>query len=101
MVSKILVATDGSEAALRALEYAANLAKQTGATITLLSVIEKGFVMPVSVPDIMAPTHLIEPVEDYLRQMAEAYIQQAENICNEKEVPTRGVIRSGHPGRRS
>jgi nucleotide-binding universal stress UspA family protein len=96
MVSKILVAIDGSEVALRALEYAADLAKQTGATITLLSIIEKGFV-PVSIPDVIAPTHLIEPVEDYLKQMAEAYVEQGEKLCKEKGVPTKRVTRSGHP----
>jgi len=97
MVSKILVATDGSEVAMRALEYAADLAKQTGATLTMLSVVEKGFVMPVSIPDVVTPTHLIEPVEDYLKQVAEGYIQRAEELCKEKEVPTKSVIRSGHP----
>ena len=97
MVSKILAATDGSEIAMRALEYAADLAKQTGATLTLLSVVEKGFVMPVSIPDVVTPTHLIEPVEDYLKQVAEGYIQRAEELCKEKEVPTKSVIRSGHP----
>jgi nucleotide-binding universal stress UspA family protein len=97
MVSKILVAIDGSEVARRSLEYAADLAKQTGASITLLSVVERSFVIPVAIPDVIAPTHLVEPVEDYLKQMAEAYIQQAEKFCKEKEVPTRRVIRSGHP----
>ncbi len=97
MVAKILVATDGSEVALRALEYAADLAKQTGATITLLSVVERGSLIPVSMPDVMTPTHLIEPVGDYLKQMAETYIQQAEEVCKEKELPTRKVIRAGHP----
>ncbi len=97
MVSKMLLATDGSEVALKALAYAADLAKQAGATIILLSVVEKGFVVPVSIPDVATPTHLIEPVEDYLKQMAEAYIQQGENFCKGKEVPTRKVIRSGHP----
>ncbi len=97
MVSKILVAIDGSEVATRALEYAADLAKQTGATLAVLSVVEKGFVLPVSIPDVMGPTHLIEPMEDYLKQIAEGYIHQAEELCREKDVPTRSVIRSGHP----
>ncbi len=96
MISKILLATDGSEPAQKCLAYAADLAKQTGATIILLSVIEKGFV-PASVPDFVTPTHLIEPVEDYLKQMAETYLQQAEDFCRMKEVPSRRVIRLGHP----
>ncbi len=97
MISKILVATDGSQHAQKSLEYAADLAKQTGAMIILLSVVEKGFVIPVSIPDVAAPTHLIEPVEDYLKQVAEVYIQRAEKFCKEKGVPIKSIIRSGHP----
>lgn len=41
MISKILVTTDGSKQARKSIEYAARFAKQTGATVTLLSVIDK------------------------------------------------------------
>jgi nucleotide-binding universal stress UspA family protein len=37
MISKILVAIDGSSAAGKAVEYAIGLAQQTGATVTFLS----------------------------------------------------------------
>jgi nucleotide-binding universal stress UspA family protein len=40
MISKILIATDGSEMALKASRYAIDLAKQIGASITVLSVID-------------------------------------------------------------
>jgi acetoin utilization deacetylase AcuC-like enzyme len=38
------------------------------------------------IPDVIAPTHLIDPVEGYLKRLAEAYIQQAEKFHKEKEV---------------
>ena len=46
MISKILVATDGSKVAWKSVEYAVELAKQTDATITLLFVIERNFMIP-------------------------------------------------------
>jgi nucleotide-binding universal stress UspA family protein len=97
MISKILVATDGSEVARKAVEYTVEFAKQIHASLILLSVIEIGFMIPQTVPDILTPTHLIEPMEDYLKQMAEAYLEEAEKLCRENTVQSKKVIRSGHP----
>lgn len=97
MISKILVPTDGSAAARKSIEYAIELAKQTGATITLISVIDKSLFVTKSVPAVATPTHLIEPVEDYLRQAAEAYNEEAERLCMKNGVQSKKVIRSGHP----
>jgi nucleotide-binding universal stress UspA family protein len=97
MISKILVATDGSEVARKTVEYAADLAKQLHGSIILLSVIDKGFMIAQSIPDVTAPTHLIEPVEDYLKQVADAYLEGAEKMCRDKGIPSKKVIRSGHP----
>jgi nucleotide-binding universal stress UspA family protein len=97
MISKILVATDGSKVAWKSVEYAVELAKQTDATITLLYVIEKTFIIAGSVSHVDAPTHLIEPVEDYLRQVGEVSLQEAEHFCKKHGISTQTVIRSGHP----
>jgi nucleotide-binding universal stress UspA family protein len=97
MISKILVATDGSEVATKSIQYAVDLAKQTGATLILLSVVDRGFIIAQSIPDMATPTHFIEPIEDYLRQAAEAYLENAEKLCREKRVESEKVIRSGHP----
>lgn len=97
MISKILVPTDGSKPAKKSVEYAAELAKQVGATITLLSVIDKSLFVPQSVPVVSTPTRLIEPIENFLRRAAEAYIREAEKICRNYEIQTKMVIRSGHP----
>ena len=97
MISKILAATDGSEVAWKSVEYAVELAKQTDATITLLYVIEKNFMIPGSMSHVDAPTHLIEPVEDYLKQVGEACLQEAESFCKKHGISPRNVIRSGHP----
>lgn len=97
MISRILVATDGSETASKAVSYAAGLARQTGSAITLLSVIDKSPLLTQSIPAVAAPTRLVEPVEDYLRQAAEAYTERAEKLCRRKGVKFRKVIRVGHP----
>lgn len=97
MISEILVALDGSEMAKKAVEYAAQLAKQIGATITLLTVIDRGLFVTGTIPAEANPSHLIEPVEDYLRQAAEAYIEEAERLCKNKGVKSKKVFRLGHP----
>jgi nucleotide-binding universal stress UspA family protein len=97
MISKILVPTDGSKAARKSVEYAAGFAKQTGAAVTVMTVIDKSSLVPLSISGAATPTHLIEPVEDYLRQAAEAYIAEAEGICARNKVPAKRIIRTGHP----
>jgi len=97
MISKILVATDGSETARKSVEYAAELAKQTGALLIVLTVIDKGFFLTQSIPSLAAPTQLIEPIEDYLRQTAGAHVKEAEKLCKRKGIQSETAIRSGHP----
>jgi len=97
MISKILVPIDGSETARKATKYAVEMAKQTGATVTLLYVINKSSLVSQSVPSVATPTHLTEPIEDYLRQVADACLEDAEKIGAEKGVESIKVIRTGHP----
>jgi len=97
MISNILVATDGSKTAKNSVRYAIDLAKQTGAAVIFLSVIDKSLFVMQSVPAVASPTHLKEPIEDFLRQAAEAYIAEAEALCRKGGVESRSVIRSGHP----
>ena len=97
MISKILVPTDGSKAAQKAAKYAVDLAKQIGADITLLSVIDERLTVSQSIPSEASPTHLIEPVEDYLRQAAESYTGEIEKLCRQTDVKSKSIIKSGHP----
>ncbi len=97
MISKILVPTDGSKTASKAAKYAVELAKQTGAAIKLLSVIDRSFHSVQSIPASAAPMHIIEPIEDYLTQAAESYLKDAERFCGENGINSKKVIRYGHP----
>ncbi len=53
--------------------------------------------IPPAIPDVATPTHLIEPMEDYLKQMAEAYLNEVEKLCRENAIPSKTIIRTGHP----
>jgi len=97
MISKILVPTDGSKTAKRSLEYAVQFAKQTGATLTLLSVIDKSAFVPQSIPAMSVSKNLMEPIENYLRMAAESHTEYAQRLCMKYEIPCRAVIRSGRP----
>ncbi|WAC08948.1 MAG: universal stress protein [Thermodesulfobacteriota bacterium] len=99
MISKILVPTDGSETSNKSVKYAAGLAKQLGAKITLLSVIDinVGSFIAQTVSAVDSPTHIIEPIDHYLKQTAEAYLKEGEKICTKKGIQSKKVIRSGHP----
>src|SRR5208283_584541 len=98
MIKKILVPIDGSETARKALGYTVDLAKQTGSTIILLSVIDKSpYYGAQTVSLESSPIHMMENLEDYFRQTAEAYVAEAEGLCKTKEVSSQKIIRAGHP----
>ncbi len=105
MISKILVPTDGSKTARKAARYAVELAQLSGATVIVLSVIDRtpfisstvpGFVSP-SRPGVTHPEHLIEPIEDYLKEAAKADMEEIVKLCEQHGVPSRAVMRLGHP----
>jgi nucleotide-binding universal stress UspA family protein len=97
MISKVLVATDGSVTAKKTIRYAIEFAQQTGTTLTFLSVIDKSYFTTKSIPSVATPTHLIEPIEDYLKQAAEAHLNETVKLCEKKGIQSKGIIRSGHP----
>ena len=105
MISRILVPTDGSKTARKAAKYAVGLAKLSGATLIVLTVIDRspfvspsvsGFVSP-SRPGVTHPEHLIEPIEDYLKETATADMNEVAEICRQNAIPCKTVVRSGHP----
>jgi nucleotide-binding universal stress UspA family protein len=97
MVSKILVPIDGSKVSQKAAKYAVELAKQTGASLTLLSVIDKRFVVGQTVSASASPTHLRESVEDYLKQSAKSATDEIAKVCERYGIQHRAAIRTGHP----
>lgn len=97
MISRILIPTDGSKAAQKAAMYAVDLAKQLKATVIVLSIIDNRSFMGQTVPAGRTSRHVIEPIEDYLREAAEGYAGEIEKLCDKKGVRSKTVITAGHP----
>ncbi|MBI5409420.1 MAG: universal stress protein [Nitrospirae bacterium] len=97
MLSKILVPTDGSETARKAVKYAAELAKQVNASIILLSVIDRSAFIASAIPPEAAPTHLTEPIEEYLRTAIEAHLEEEREMCRKNGVKATKLVSTGHP----
>lgn len=105
MFTKILIPTDGSRTARKAAQYGMQLAKLSGATLIVLGVIDPspfvstsvpGFVSP-SRPGVGHPQHLIEPIEDYMKEAAQANLDEIAKMCRQNAVPCKTVVRTGHP----
>ena len=62
-----------------------------------LSVIDERSFMPRPVPASETARHTIEPIEDYLREAAEAYSAEIRKLCDESGVALKISIRTGHP----
>ena len=97
MISRILVPFDGSKTAKRAAEYAVDLAKQLDASIIILSVIERARLTAETVPASKTAIHTIEPIEDYLKEIAEEKIGEILNLCDKEGVVSEMFIKKGHP----
>jgi len=97
MISTILVPTDGSKAAQKAAMYAIDIAKQLKCSIIVLSVIDNRSVMTQTIPADENARHIIEPVEDYLREAAEAYAREVKELCDDNGILSKSVIAKGHP----
>ena len=97
MISNILVPTDGSETAQSAARYAVDLAKQLDASIVALSVLDQRSLIAQTIPAPETARHALEPVEDYLREAAEAYAGQIKTLCDKDGVAVKISIKMGHP----
>jgi nucleotide-binding universal stress UspA family protein len=97
MISRILVPVDGSKTARKAAEYAFGLASLCHATVTLLTVVDRdSFVGKPAVPPSESQIEIVEPIEDYLREAAEADMGEIETWGGLRGVSTKKVIRYGH-----
>jgi nucleotide-binding universal stress UspA family protein len=98
MISKILLATDGSETALKATRYAVDLAKQISASIIVLSVIDnRSLTSYYAAPPEVTAIQIMESLEDFLREAAKRDVAKVKKFCEKKGVLCREVISTGHP----
>ena len=101
MIKRILTATDGSRLSTKAVKYAAGLAKQTGASITLLGVVDFSQLVAQGAAPSMMPSQgsarMIMETRDLLRHATERYLEEAASECTKKGVSVRKVLSTGHP----
>jgi nucleotide-binding universal stress UspA family protein len=96
MIKKILVPIDGSETAQKGLDYAVDLAKQTGSTIILLAVINQGLGSQ-SMPSEAIPADLRENLEAFFKNSTETLIAEADKLCKTNGIDSQKIIREGRP----
>lgn len=97
MINKILVAVDGSEPSLTAMDYAAELAAEMKAELTLLSVVP-------SLPPMAAEGFSADYGPRYQQELEESYIEmlhQHAKILKEThpELEIVPIVRVGTPGK--
>jgi universal stress protein A len=97
MISKILVPTDGSKTSRKAARYAVELAKQLKASVIVLSIIDKRSFAGQTISASDTARHVIEPIEDYLREAAESYAEEIKSLCDKNDIRSKIVIAIGHP----
>ena len=97
MISKILVPTDGSKTAQKAGAYAVGLAKQLHASIIVMSVVDKRFMVSRTVLFKPSSRYVAESIGDYQQEAAERYTRELKKLCGKKGVQSRTVIKQGHP----
>ena len=86
MISKILVPTDGSKTAQKAARYAVDLAQQLKASLIILCVVDRSLLMSQIVPAGKTARHVIEPIEDYLREAAHGYAGAIKILCDQRRL---------------
>jgi len=97
MISTIILPTDGSKTAQKAARYAIDLAQQLQCSIIVLSIIDNRALVAQTIPAWENARHIIEPIEDYLREAAEEYANDIKKICDEKGVRSKILVTSGYP----
>jgi nucleotide-binding universal stress UspA family protein len=97
MISRILVPTDGSKTAQKAAKYAIGLAKQFNAAMIILSVVDTRSMIIQAVPASETTVHIIEPLEDYLREAADTFVREIQQLCENEGIQSKTLVTMGHP----
>ncbi len=97
MIKKILVATDGSQTARKAAEYAFSLAAMIKAEVVILSVIDGSpFIGKPFVPVSSGDLGFRESVEDFLQTDAERNVADAAELAKKHHISATTKVRQGH-----
>lgn len=91
MIKKILLPTDGSDRSMDAARYAISLAKQTNASILVLSVIDERLKSPTTTLDLKAF------FDSAFMEAAKTYVEAAEEEIKKEGVSVSKSVRVGIP----
>ncbi len=91
MIKKILLPTDGSDRSMDAARYAMSLAKQTNASILVLSVVDERVKSIETAPDPVAF------LESAFMEAAKTYVEAAENEIKKEGISVSKAVRIGNP----
>jgi nucleotide-binding universal stress UspA family protein len=96
MISKILLATDGSRTASKAAAYATDLAKQLNASLVVVSVVTPALTVR-TVPLFTSEPSIAESSTDFLEEAAEEFVSEVEELCTSKGVLCEKAVPMGSP----
>jgi len=98
MFNRILLATDGSEGALKAARAAAEIAGRFGSSVTLLSV---GQIPVINLfnyyPSMIEPEVLPENIEKRIIEHAQTALRETSKVFEEAQIPFDTRFELGHP----
>jgi len=97
MFTHILIASDGSEHAMRAAKYAAELSKKFDAKLTLITVLDPPAVLPANVMEMWAAVD-ITPMMEVAEKMQDAIEKATQNVLTQAGITDFECVREvGHP----
>ncbi|MGE5808674.1 MAG: universal stress protein [Nitrospirota bacterium] len=94
-ISNVLVATDGSKVARKAVRYAADLARQLNASVTLLEVIDLVNLVAAGANPVMMPAKIMMETRDLLRQAASDRLDLVMADFKKKGLRVQTAVRTG------
>jgi nucleotide-binding universal stress UspA family protein len=96
-IKNILVATDGSNVATKAVQYAGGLAKKLGASITVLGVVDLSYLIIPGVAPAMMRARIVMEAKDILKQATANHVEAAAEKIRKLGVKVMTSIRTGRP----
>jgi nucleotide-binding universal stress UspA family protein len=97
MIRNILVATDGSRVATKAVQYAAGLAKQLGASVTVLGVADLSYLIAPGAAPAVTASRIVMETKDILKQATAEHVDAAAEEAKKAGLRARKSVRTGRP----
>jgi len=96
MIKNILIATDGSKLAGSAVTFAAAMAKQLKASVTIVGVVDlTSLIAPDLAPPAVAKAKVVMETQDLLKQVIGEHVERAARECRKKGLRTVTAVRTG------